>query len=66
MNKHAKLDEAIVEYLRTDGTVHPIYSRRLSDVARDDWRLIDRRLQALRKDGRIVYRAFEKRWRVVE
>lgn len=75
------MDEAIVEHVRTS-SLHPIYSKGLLRVAaaqlgepesmesEKQWRLIDRRLQALRRAGKITYsRKVEKgdgQWQVVQ
>ena len=64
-NKYQELDAAICDYVaRRAG--HPIYSSVLEGIARrlaaanrvplqEPWRLIDRRMQSLRKAGRLAY-----------
>ena len=65
--RYKALDDAIVAFVRKRPKLHPIYSETLAQLAakelgRDrpygddsEWRLIDRRLQALRNGGRIRY-----------
>ena len=72
------LDDAIVEHL-SKSSIHPIYDSALIAKANEElglpeytspaikdraWRLIDRRLQALRKAGRIAYVRKGKKWAV--
>lgn len=77
MIDYSALDEAIVAHLKSIlANVHPTAADHLLRVAAealghkykrsDDgpFRLIDRRLQALRKAGKIAL--VEKKWRVVE
>ena len=62
--KYAELDSAICEHIER-GKGHPHYSDSLINIARpllskktpfpEEWRLIDRRMQAMRKAGRLVY-----------
>jgi hypothetical protein len=74
------LDDAIIAHLEREPWRHPIYVESLARVAAaelgrelthgDDkeWRLIDRRLQALRKAGRIRHvreTGLKPRWEVV-
>lgn len=65
-----ELDNAIARFLDGRPTCHPLYSQELNAVARrfddDPYRLIDRRLQALRKKG-VIYldRKAKAGWRVV-
>jgi hypothetical protein len=67
MDRFKDLDDAICKHIESGTRQHPIYSQRLAEMAcseigtTDDsdervWRLIDRRLQALKKAGRLVYR----------
>ncbi len=65
--QYRALDDAICQHLSSGSAKHPIYAEvllRLAcevlDIPADDgtdraWRLIDRRLQALRKAGAISY-----------
>ena len=64
-NKYQELDNAICDYIAR-GAGHPIYSSVLAGIARsllalnktpfpEEWRIIDRRLQAMRKAGRLEY-----------
>lgn len=79
-NKYEALDAAIVEHIR-EGRSHPIYSSALESIARPlldtqktpfpaPWRLIDRRMQALRRAGRLAYQRKKGgghgQWQVVE
>lgn len=76
-NKYSDLDEAICVHIRS-GRGHPTNSSALEAVARPllatnktpfpvVWRLIDRRMQAMRKAGRLAYdRSGGGRWRVVD
>lgn len=64
---YKELDDAICDHIGSGSTQHPIYAQRLLSMAvrevggntteSDDrvWRLIDRRLQALKKAGRLRY-----------
>jgi hypothetical protein len=72
---YKELDDKICGHLATRPDVHPIYSNLLAmaaakELGRDivfgddkEWRLIDRRLQALKKAGRIRYE--RPRWVLV-
>lgn len=75
--QYAKLDEAILEAIRHRRS--PLYCGRVSGEARriedatgrSDFRIIDGRLQALRKQGRIVHLTKRENggsggWKVVE
>ena len=79
MSAYKGLDDAIIAHIVQQPWRHPMYSEYLLQVAaqalgraiahRDDkqWRLIDRRLQALRKAGRIEFvRGVKKQWQVVK
>jgi hypothetical protein len=78
--KYEALDRAIIEHLAREPFRHPIYVRALLAVAAQalslgpnasgdkGWRLIDRRLQALRRAGTIRYVrevGLKPRWEVV-
>lgn len=58
---YEQLDEAICQWIAGNLAGHPANSGRLQEIASgfihggEPWRLIDRRLQALRKEGRIQY-----------
>lgn len=62
--KYAELDSAICEHIK-HGNSHPQYSSAVVDIARpllskktpfpEEWRLVERRMQAMRKAGRLVY-----------
>ena len=82
-NKYERLDAAICAHLRT-GRGAPTNSSALEAIAREllesgtggrapfpvAWRMIDRRMRAMRKAGRIVYGKpippHMARWRVVD
>lgn len=78
MNDWTKLDDAICEHIQS-GKGHPTNSTALAEIARESitenklsakvaWRVIDRRIQAMKKAGRIELsrRAGSgSRWRVV-
>lgn len=64
-SKYHALDTAICGHIAREGG-HPIYSSILASIARpllaknktpfpEEWRLIDRRMQAMRKAGRLEY-----------
>lgn len=74
------LDTLILEHLEREPWRHPIYVRALLEAARQalslgsdagddkEWRLIDRRLQALRRAGKIRHvreTGLKPRWEVV-
>ncbi len=68
------LDDAICEVIASN-SVHPTNSSRLQTIVVNEfkpkgdwWRLVDRRLQAMRKTGRLVYSntGRGKRWKVAE
>ena len=73
---YKELDEAIKAHIEQRPGHHPIYSTPLLDMAArelgrekykgDDkeWRLIDRRLQALKKAGQVQYLRQPARWAV--
>jgi hypothetical protein len=67
MDRFKDLADAICKHIESGTSQHPIYSQRLLSMAcsavgnttESDprvWRLIDRRLQALKKAGRLIYR----------
>lgn len=79
-SKFKALDDAICDHIAR-GSGHPIYSSALAAIAKpllatnrtpfpEEWRLIDRRMQAMRKAGRLAYERTKGgghgRWRVVE
>lgn len=78
MTDYTSIDAAIVKYIAAHPGASPTNDGGLRNMACDDygqcgdrsWRLIDRRLQAMRKAGRIVYaKATINRvggWRVLE
>lgn len=73
---YKELDDAIVQHIAKRPGHHPIYSGPLLDMAANElgrenqlgddkeWRLIDRRMQALKKEGRIVFKRQPARWEV--
>lgn len=70
---YTKLDQAIVEAIR-DGAVGfalivDLVESKVDehvDLGQPKWRTVDRRLQALRKQGSIEHRDNPRGWRVVE
>ena len=79
MNACKALDDAIIAHIVQQPWRHPIYSEYLLQAAAQElgraiahgdekeWRLIDRRLQALRKAAQIEFvRGVKKQWQVVE
>ena len=79
--KYNTLDDAICRHIETQPKRHPIYSELLARMAAQElgrgdmpfgddkeWRLIDRRLQALKKAGRIRFvreMGLKPRWELV-
>ena len=73
---YKELDEAIKAHIEQRPGKHPIYSAKLLHMAavelgRDayrgddkEWRLIDRRLQAMKKAGQVHYLRQPARWAV--
>ena len=72
-NKYAQLDAKLIELIKNGaGTFNEITPR--ADVAAltaphetattEGWRVVDRRLQALRKAGKIAFSRDVGRWRV--
>ena len=73
-NKYAQLDSKLIELIKSGvGTFNEIAPR--ADVTAltaphetataEGWRIVDRRIQALRKAGKIVFSRDVGRWRVV-
>jgi hypothetical protein len=58
---YGQLDEAICRWIATSSIGHPANSSDLNQIAAtftaggEPWRLIDRRMQAMRRSGRIEY-----------
>lgn len=74
MSKYDKLDAAIITHIAGGGN-HGVYqvsylqtlaAKSVDDRYPEAWRIIDRRLQALRKAGRIKYGGQKVGWFVVE
>ena len=75
--KYKKLDDAIKAHIGQQPGRHPIYSMPLLDVAArelgrkaylndgKEWRLIDRRLQALKKASQVIYKQDSEQWVLV-
>ena len=72
LNKYAQLDAKLIEIIKSgDGAFSAIATR--ADVAAltaphetattEGWRVVDRRLQALRKAGKIAFSRDAGRWR---
>ena len=79
MTAYKEFDDAIVAHIVEQPWRHPIYSEYLLQAAarelgrgiahgdEKEWRLIDRRLQVLRKAGRIEFvRGVKKQWQVLK
>ena len=73
MSIYKKLDAALIDSIKSgNNLLHIIQSRAVSEEARrvaflqsaESWRIIDRRLQALRKANKIVYSS-KTGWTVV-
>ena len=79
-NKYQELDDAICDHI-AQRIAHPMASSTLETIASpllarnktpfpEAWRLIDRRMQAMRKAGRIVYERTKDgghgRWRLTD
>jgi hypothetical protein len=70
-DEYSKLDAAICAHIEA-GMGHPTNSSALADIARPlnrgnrapTWRLIDRRMQAMRKSGRLAWSKADRRWTV--
>ena len=74
---YKELDDAICRHIAEKRTIHPTSAKSLRDFAANElgtgaykgcdkeWRLIDRRLQALKKAGVIQYARQTARWVLV-
>lgn len=74
---YKELDEAIKSHIEQQPGEHPIYSLKLLHMAavelgrvayrggNKEWRLIDRRIQALKKAGQVMYARQPARWVLV-
>ena len=71
MSQYIEIDRRIIDCIRSGQGVHPLYSKRVCQEAdrlemltgREAFRIIDGRLQALRKNGNIRHDG--KVWEVV-
>lgn len=75
--RYKELDDAIKEHIGQRPGHHPIYSTPLLDMAAlelgreaylgdgKEWRLIDRRLQALKKASQVIYKLNPSQWVLV-
>ncbi|KWR82520.1 hypothetical protein [Pseudomonas sp. PI1] len=66
MSKYAEYDEKLMNLIRNgcntfNALIHRLFDENKAFAEDDPWRVTDRRLQALRKAGKIVYA--DGRWR---
>lgn len=74
MNQYTEIDRRIIDCIRRDQGAHPLYSKRVCQEAdrlamltgRDSFRIIDGRLQALKKRGEISYSTITRAWVIKE
>lgn len=74
MNQYTEIDRSIIDCIRSRKGVHPLYDKRVCQEAdrlrrltgREDFRIIDGRLQALRKRGEISYSTSTRAWIIKE
>lgn len=73
-NKYAQLDAKLLELIRSGADAFNVLvvRRDINELAAphetattEAWRVVDRRLQALRKAGKIAFRRDAQRWEVV-
>ena len=70
MTQYSEIDRCIIECIRSGQGIHPLYDKRVNQEAdrlamrtgREDFRIIDGRLQALRKQGAIKYCSIVRAW----
>lgn len=62
MKSYSELDAAILAHVASGSKAHPMYARKINGIARgllnptqSVARLIDRRMQAMRKAGRLAF-----------
>ena len=74
MNQYSEIDRSIIDCIRSRQGAHPLYDKRVSQEAdrlsmltgREDFRIIDGRLQALKKRGEINYCSIVRAWIIKE
>lgn len=74
MNQYTEIDRRIIDCIRSGGGIHPLYDKRVNREAdrlamltgRDSFRIIDGRLQALKKRGEISYSSIFRVWIIKE
>jgi hypothetical protein len=71
---YSELDQGILDYIKEFPGASPSNSRNLEEICfrilgkriSTAWRLIDRRMQAMKKDGIIQYNKKLRRWQINE
>ena len=74
MNQYTEIDRRIIDCIRSRQGVHPLYDKHVRQevdrlaklTGREDFRIIDGRLQALRKRGEISYSSIFRVWIIKE
>jgi len=74
MSQYTEIDRRIIDCIRSGQGVHPLYSKHVNQEAgrlamltgREDFRIIDGRLQALKKRGEIRYSTITRAWIIKE
>ena len=74
MSKYIEIDRRIIDCIRSGQGVHPLYDKRVNQEAdrlemltgREAFRIIDGRLQALKKRGEINYCSIIRAWLIKE
>lgn len=70
MSQYSEIDRSIIDCIRNRQGAHPLYDRHVNREAdrlamltgREAFRIIDGRLQALRKQGAIKYCSIVRAW----
>ena len=74
MNQYTEIDRRIIDCIRSGQGAHPLYDKRVSQEAyrlakltgREDFRIVDGRLQVLKKRGEISYSTTTRAWVIKE
>ena len=74
MSQYSEIDRRIIDCIRRGQGAHPLYDKRVSQEAdrlamltgREDFRIVDGRLQALKKRGEISYSSIVRAWIIKE
>lgn len=74
MSQYTEIDRRIIDCIRSGQGAHPLYDKRVSQEAdrlemltgREAFRIIDGRLQALKKRGEISYSSIVRAWIIKE